>query len=399
VNRVSFNRIYFDHNATTPVRPEVLEAALPHLTRHFGNASSFHWAGSVARDALETAREEVAALLGAAPEEIVFTSGGTESNNLALKGVLEAQGPERRHLVISAAEHASVFEAAAHLEALGARLTVLPVDGAGRLSPEAVAAAIAPDTALVSVHHANNETGTLQPVEAIGRICRERGVPFHTDAVQAAGRVPLDLRALPVDLLSLSGHKMGGMKGAGVLYARARTPLARQMDGGPQERRRRAGTENVAALVALGAAARVAAGAVTTEAPRLRALRDRLWEGILARVPEVRRNGEGAADGCLPNTVNVSFLGADGEGVLMGLDIEGVAASAGSACSTGSLEPSRVLLAMGLDRSAARAGIRFSLGPENTEEEVDRVLAVLPPLVARAREASHSAGGPEASRL
>ncbi|MDP3939356.1 MAG: cysteine desulfurase family protein [Deltaproteobacteria bacterium] len=390
-------RFYLDHNATTPVLPEALEAALPHLTRHFGNSSSFHWAGSVAREAVDTAREQVAALLCAAREEIIFTSGGTEGNNLALKGVLEAQGGERRHLVISAAEHASVFEAARHLEAQGARLTIVPVDGAGRVSAEAVAAAITPDTALVCIHHANNETGTLQPVEAIGRACRERGVPFHTDAVQAAGRIPLDLRALPVDLLSLSGHKMGGMKGAGVLYARAGAPLVRQTDGGPQERRRRAGTENVAALVALGVASRVALEALPTEPLRLCALRDRLWEGVRARVPDAVRSGDAAH--CLPNTLNVRFPGADGETLLMGLDLEGVAASAGSACSTGSLEPSRVLLAMGLDRNEARASIRFSLGPESTDEDVERVIDLLPPLVAGAREAAQAAGGPEASRL
>ncbi len=382
-------RVYLDHNATTPVRSEALEAALPHLTRHFGNPSSFHWAGSVAREAVDTAREQVAALLWAAPLEIVFTSGGTESNNLALKGVLEAQGPERRRIVISAAEHASVYEAARHLEAQGARLTTVPVDGAGRVSAEAVVAAITPDTALVSIHHANNETGTLQPMEAIGRACRERGVPFHTDAVQAAGRIPLDLRVLPVDLLSLSGHKMGGMKGAGALYVRAGTPLAGQTDGGPQERRRRAGTENVVALVALGVASRLALEAISTEPPRLRALRDRLWEGIHARVPAALCNGDHG--NCLPNTLNVRFPGADGETLLMGLDLEGVAASAGSACSTGSLEPSRILLAMGLDRSEARGSIRFSLGAGNTDEDVDRVLDLLPPLVARAGEAAQAA--------
>ena len=380
------NRIYLDHNATTPVRAEALEAALPYMERHFGNPSSVHWAGSEAREALEEAREDLASLVRAAPREIIFTSGGSESNNLALKGVLEAAGNDRQHLVITAVEHAAVFECAQHLERQGVQVTMVPADSAGIVVPDAIAQAITGDTVLVSAIHANNETGTMLPIGEIGRVCRERGVIFHTDAVQVVGKLPVDLRELPVDLLSISGHKLGALKGIGALFVRGGTALTGQIHGGPQERRRRAGTENVAGAVSLGAAARLATGGVSAHAEEMRRLRDRLWDGIQKSVPDVVQNGHPAL--CLPNTLNVSFPGADGETVLVGLDLEGVAVSSGSACSTGSLEPSRVLLAMGLDERAALSSVRFSMGAGNTLEEIERTLALIAPIVARARRAS-----------
>jgi len=377
-------RTYLDHNASTPVRPEVLNTALPYLVDRFGNASSAHAEGSEARDAVEGARERLAQFLGAHPEEIVFTSGGSESDNLALKGVLEAEAVGGRHLVITAVEHPAVIETARSLSRRATGLTVVPVDAEGMVDPEAVAGAITPDTALVSVMMANNETGAIFPVARIGAICRARGVLFHTDAVQAAGKIPIDVGALPVDLLSVSGHKLNGLKGAGALYVRRGTPLAPLMDGGPHERRRRAGTENVAGIVALGAAAALAAQDLLPRMEALHRLRELLWEGIIKEIPEVRLNGH--REHRLANTLNVSFLGADGESILMGLDLEGIAVSSGSACATGSLEPSHVLLAMGLDKSAARASIRFSLGWGNTREDVARVLSVLPGIVCRSRE-------------
>lgn len=384
------NRIYLDHNATTPVRAEALEAALPYMDRHFGNPSSVHWAGSEAREALEEAREDLALLVGAMPREIVFTSGGSESNNLALKGVLEAAGPERRHLVITAVEHASVFESAQHLERQGVQVTIVPADGAGIVAPGAIAQAITNDTVLVSAIHANNETGTMLPIGEIGRVCRDRGVVFHTDAVQVIGKLPVDLRDLPIDLLSMSGHKFGALKGIGALFVRGGTSLTGQIHGGPQEGRRRAGTENVAGAVSLGAAAGLAARGVSAHTEEMRRLRDRLWDGIQKSVPDVVQNGHPSS--CLPNTLNVSFPGADGETVLVGLDLEGVAVSSGSACSTGSLEPSRVLLAMGLDERAALSSVRFSMGAGNTLEEIERTLALIAPVVERARRASAKAG-------
>jgi cysteine desulfurase len=381
-------RVYLDHNATTPVRPEVLEAALPYLgggpDGRFGNPSSPHLEGSQAREAIEEARERVAALLHAEPAEIVFTSGGTESDGLAIRGALEARGG-RSHLVTTAVEHPAVLEAAARARGAGTRVTILPVDSHGLVDPAGVEAALTPDTALVSVMAANNETGTLLPVAEIAAICRSRGVPFHTDAVQAAGKVTIDLAKLPADLLSISGHKLNAFKGTGALYVRRGTRLARQIDGGPQERRRRAGTENVAGIVALGAAADLAGRDLAPRAEALAAMRDFLWEGIAREVPGARLNGH--PERRLPNTLNVRFDGVPAESLLVALDLEGIAVSAGSACSTGSLEPSRVLLAMGLDEGAARASVRFSLGHGTERADIARVLEVLPSAVRRAREA------------
>ena len=376
-------RVYLDHNATTPVRPEALEAALPFLSERHGNPSSAVLEGSRAREAVEEGRERVAALLGARPEEIVFTSGGTESDNLALRGAVEAHASGGAHVVITAVEHPAVREAALHAERLGARLTVLRVAADGTIDPAQVEEAIAPDTVLVSAMFANNETGVLFPVETIGAICRERGVLFHTDAVQAVGKVPIGLDSLPIDLLSLSGHKMGAFQGTGALYVRRGVALARQIDGGPQERRRRAGTENVPGIVSLGEAASLAADDLEKRPEQLAALRDRLWEGIRRAIPGARLNGDPVRR--LPNTISVAFPGAPGESVLVALDLEGISVSAGSACASGSVEPSPVLRAMGVDDAAARATIRLSLGWSTMPTDVDRALEVLPGVVARVR--------------
>lgn len=376
-------RVYLDHNATTPPRPEALEAALPFLSERSGNPSSASLEGSRAREAVEEGREGLAALLHARPDEIVFTSGGTESDNLAIRGVLESPAPRGAHLIITGVEHPAVREAALHAERLGVRLTVLRVASDGLIDPAQVEEALAPDTVLVSAMFANNETGVCFPVETIGALCRERGVLFHTDAVQALAKVPIDLSALPIDLLSLSGHKMGALQGTGALWVRRGVAIARQMDGGGQERRRRAGTENVGGVVALGAAALVAEEEMEKRPPEIAALRDRLWLGIREAIPDARLNGHPLRR--LPNTLSVAFPGAAGESVLVALDLEGIAVSAGSACASGSVEPSPVLRAMGLDDATARSTIRFSLGWNSADVDVDRALETIPRVVARVR--------------
>ena len=377
-------RVYLDHNATTPPRREALDAALPFLSERFGNPSSVSQEGSRARQAVEEGREQLAALLHARPEEIVFTSGGTESDNLAIRGALEAGATRGAHLVITAVEHPAVQEAALHVGRLGARVTVLRVGSDGLIDPVQVEDALASDTVLVSAMFANNETGVLLPVEALGALCRARGVLFHTDAVQALAKVPIDLSVLPIDLLSLSGHKMGAFQGTGALWVRRGTPVARQIDGGGQERRRRAGTENVAGIASLGAAARVAAAEMDTRPAEIAALRDRLWEGIQTAIPDASLNGD--PERRLPNTISAAFPGAPGESILVALDLEGIAVSAGSACASGSVEPSPVLRAMGLADAVARSTIRFSLGWNSTAADIERALEVLPGAVARARE-------------
>ena len=368
-------RIYLDHNATAPLRPEVREAMLPFLGPP-ANPSSAHREGAGARSAVETARAQVAALVGAVPAEIVFTSGATEANNLALRGTATGRG-----IVTTAIEHASVLETA---RAVGAPVTVVPVDGEGRVDAERVVAACDAATRLVSVGLANGEVGSVAPVAAIAAGLRGRGILLHSDAVQAAGRIPVDVGALGVDLLSLSAHKLGGPAGIGALWVRRGVELAAQATGGPQERGRRAGTENVAAIVGFGVAAARAGAELAASAAAQARLVERLWTGLRARVPGVVRNGP-AAGPRLPNTVNVSFPGAAGESLLVLLDLAGVAVSLGSACAAGAAEPSHVLLAMGRDRAAARSGVRFSLGPFTTTADVDRVLRLLPPLVAQAR--------------
>jgi cysteine desulfurase len=381
-------RIYLDHNATTPLRDEVLAAMTEALRDRFGNPSSAHAEGSAARAAVERARAQAAALLGAQPAEILLTGGATEANNTALLGVLRARTGAGRHLVTTAVEHPSVEAPAAHLEREGWRVTRVGVDADGRVDADAVVAAIAPDTVLVSVIWANNETGTVQPVERIAARARERGVLVHSDATQAIGKLPVDLRRVPVDLLSLSAHKFNGPKGVGCLFARDGIDFEPLLHGGPQERRRRGGTENVAGVVGLGVACALVQRELGDRIARAARLRDRLWEGIQAKVPRVRRNG--SATHGLPNTLNVEFAGAAGEVLLQALDLEGVAVSAGAACASGSIEPSPVLVAMGRTPEAARGSLRFSVGWGVDEAQIDRTLAILPDLVERARGAGRA---------
>jgi cysteine desulfurase len=371
-------RIYLDHNAGAPLRSEVREAMLAFLGPP-ANPSSAHREGARARSALEAARAEVAALVGAAPGEIVFTSGATEANNLALRGTARGRG-----LVTTAVEHSSILDTARALAAEGAPLAIVAVDGEGCVAAEDVLAAAAGGPALASVGLANGEIGAVAPVAAIAAGLRGRDVLLHTDAAQAAARLPLDVRGLGVDLLSLSAHKLGGPAGVGALWVRRDVGLVPQATGGPQERGRRAGTENVAGIVGFGVAAHLARAELAASAAASGALIDRLWRGIQARIPEVVRHGP-AAEPRLPNTLNVRFPGCSGESLLVLLDLAGIAVSLGSACAAGSAEPSHVLLAMGLDREAARSAIRLSVGPATTAAEIDHVLEVLPHLVAQVR--------------
>lgn len=376
--------IYFDNNATTPVAPEVVRKMLPLLTEHYGNPSSMHSFGARAGDEVAQARQKVAALLGAAqPSEIVFTSGGSESDNLAIVGTLHAY-PERRHLVTTEVEHPAVLGLCRELQKRhGYDVTFLTVDGAGRLDPGQVAGALRPDTALVSVMMANNETGVLFDVEAIGRVVKQHGAVFHVDGVQAAGKLPLDLANSPIDLFAISGHKLHAAKGVGALYVRKGTKLRPLIVGGHQERGRRAGTENVAAIAGLGVACDLTRANLEHENHEVRRLRDRLEQGLLGAIGDAQANGDPVNR--LPNTSNISFRYIEGEGILLLLDRAGVAASSGSACTSGSLEPSHVLRAMGLPFTLTHGSIRFSLSRYNTEAEVDYVIAVLPPIVERLR--------------
>ncbi len=377
--------IYLDHAATTPLDPRVLEAMLPFLSGMSGNASSIHQVGRAALQALDDAREQVALVLGCQPKEIVFTSGGSESINLALKGVamaLRAQG--KNHLISSTIEHHAVLHALDYLvEYEGFTVTLLPVDRNGRVNPADLSAAIRPETALVSVMYANNETGVIQPITELAAICRERGVLFHTDAVQAPGQLSLDVNALGVDLLSLTAHKFYGPQGVGLLYLRRGTPLVPQINGGAQERRRRAGTENIAGIVGLAKALTIAESERITHASRLRALSERLIDGVLSRIPQSWLNGD--RESRLPSIVNLGFACIETESLLLLLDQRGICASSGSACTSGSLEPSHVLLAMGLSPEEANGSIRFSLGKQTTDEQIDIVLDLLPDLVAQLR--------------
>jgi len=372
-------RIYLDHNAGAPLRAEAREAMLRFLGVP-GNPSSAHREGARARVAVEAARAEVAALIGARPAEVVFTSGATEANNLALRGLVRPPNG----LVTTAIEHASVLETARALAADGAGLAVLPVDGEGRVRAGDVVAACAPATALVSVGLANGEVGSVAPVAAIAAGLRGTGMRLHTDAAQAAGRMPVDVRALGVDLLSLSAHKLGGPAGVGALWVSRGVALRPQTTGGPQERGRRAGTENVAGVVGFGEAARLARRELTLAAAHAARLVDRLWAGIQTRVPGAVRNGP-ASPPRSPNTLNVSFPGCRGESLVVLLDLAGIAVSAGSACAAGAAEPSHVLLAMGRDPETARSGLRLSVGAGTTDADVERVLVVLPELVAQIR--------------
>lgn len=383
-------RIYLDHNATTPLRDEVLAAMARSLRDDFGNPSSAHAEGARAKGALEDARERVAALVGARPGEIVFTSGATEANQLAIHGIATAAGPRRR-LVTSGVEHPSVAEPTEAMGAAGWPLARIAVDPDGRLDLEALATELAAETALVSVIWAQNETGVVSPIERIAELCRSRGVPLHVDATQAIGKLPVRLDRVPVDLLSASAHKFNGPKGVGFLVVRGERPLAPWLRGGGQERGRRGGTPNVPAIVGLGVAAELAATELDERAARGAALRDRLWRGIEAKTPSVRRNGDPTC--MLPNTLNVEFTAAAGEVLVEALDGEGVAVSAGAACASGAVHPSPALLAMGRTPAEARAAIRFSVGHGNDVGQIDHVSTILPDLVARARALAAAEGG------
>jgi cysteine desulfurase len=376
-------RVYLDHNASTPVHPEVLAEMLPYFSERFGNPSSAHGFGREARAALDTARERVASFLKVGPEEIVFTSGGTESDNLGVKGLAWARG--RGHLITSRIEHHAVLRACQWLESQGFEVTYVGVDEYGLVDPDDVKRAIRPDTIGISIMHANSEVGTIQPVAEIGAIARERGVPFHVDAVQTFGKVDLDVAAARIDLLSFSGHKIYGPKGVAGLWIRRGTRTAPWQHGGEHERRRRAGTENLPGIVGLGKAVEVRAREMHAEAARLTALRDRLWDGVRARVADVRLNGHPTRR--LPGTANISFRGVEAESIVLGLDLKGIGVSAGSACTTGTVEPSYVLVAMGQPLDWAMGAVRHSLGRSTTAEDIDYVIESVEPLVRKLRAA------------
>jgi cysteine desulfurase len=377
-------RVYFDYNATTPLSPEVIEATHAASRDLFGNASSVHHFGQQAKAAIDEARSAVAALIHGDPSEIVFTSGGTESDNFAIRGAADAlEATGRRHLIASAIEHEAVLNTLKALARRGWTTALLPVDQSGIVSPDRVRDTVSKETAVVSVMHANNEIGTIQPIAAIAAIVHEQGALMHTDAVQSIAKIPVDVRALGVDLLSLSAHKFNGPKGVGVLWIKRGTRMLPILTGGKHERNRRAGTENVPAIVGLGVAARLAASKLEAEAARLAALRDRLENGILAGVSGTVVNGDLHAR--VPNTTNISFDRVEAESLLIALDLEGIAVSTGSACSSGTLEPSHVLRAMGLSTHRTQNSLRFSLGQFSTDADVQRVLDVLPRLVEKLR--------------
>ena len=382
------NRVYFDHNATTPVEPEVLEAMLPFLSGEYGNASSIHTFGQKARAAVETARDQVAALIGARAQEIVFTSGGTEADNHALFGIVEAATGDRKHVVTTAIEHEAVLNTCQALEKRGVGVTYLPVDRDGRIDPNALRSALRadPETALISIMHANNELGTVQPMEAIGQIASEADVYFHTDAVQSMGKIPIDVKSLGIDLLSLSGHKFYAPKGIGALFVRGGTRLRQLLYGGHHQRGFRPGTENVAGIVGLGKAAELASKSLAQDATRIGGLRDLLERGLLQRVRDSHANGGGAPR--TPNTTNITFPGLEGEALVIALDLKGLACSTGAACSSGAVEPSHVLTAIGLSADEARGSLRFSLGRHTTAAQVEFALQVVPPAVEQLRELS-----------
>lgn len=414
------SRVYFDYNATTPVDPQVFDAMLPYFSTDFANASSIHSPGQRARAAVETAREQVAALIGAKPQEIVFTSGGTESDNHALFGAVNAlitrpinyepssvEARERRrlishskHLITTTIEHEAVLNASEELETLGVQVTYLRVGQDGRVSPESVLKAVQsgransslpqepllPTTMLISIMHANNELGTVQPLEEIGGIAKEHKILFHADAVQSAGKIPIDVNALNVDLLSLSGHKLYAPKGVGALYIRSGTRLRQLLYGGHHQRGFRPGTENVAGIVGLGKAAELARFSLASDAARITALRDKLEHGLLERVPEIRINGANAPR--TPNTTNIQFAGIEGEALVIALDLKGLACSVGAACSSGAIEPSHVLTAIGLTQAEAKSSLRFSLGRHNIESEIALALEIIPAAVAQLRAIS-----------
>jgi cysteine desulfurase len=380
-------RVYLDHAATTPVDPEVAEAMSRVLRDTHGNPSSIYAEGRAARSAVDRARDEVAAAINADPGEIVFTSGGTEADNLALRGALQARGGERDGLVTSAIEHHAVMDTARDLERHAhVRVTVVGVDRHGVVDPDAIREAIDDRTSLVSVMHANNEIGTIEPIAEIGAICRERGVTFHSDAVQTVGALAVDVRAIPVDLVSINAHKFYGPKGVGALYVRRGTRVATMQTGGGQEKGRRTGTENVAGIVGLGVAMRISRERRATESPRQARLRDRIIAGVRARVPDAILTGHPTDR--LPNNASFCIPGTEGESLIVALDLEGFAVSSGSACTSGETEPSQVLLALGLDPQVAKGSLRVTVGRSTTEEQVDRFVDALSRVVARLRNSA-----------
>jgi cysteine desulfurase len=381
-------RVYLDNNATTPVLPEVLTAMQPYFGEHFGNASSIHHHGQETRAAVERARESLASLVGCRASEIVFTSGGTEGDNLAIFGLVNfGLSNPGQHVITSAIEHHAVLNSCKHLEAVGCEVTYVPVDGRGQVDPDDVRRALRPNTRLITIMMANNETGVLQPVEEIGKVAADADAYFHTDAVQAAGKVVIDVRRIDCDLLSMSGHKMHAPQGVGALYVRKGTGLRPMLHGGSHERSRRAGTENVPGIVALGKAAELAREAFARgDLDRMSGLRDRLEQTILGEVEATGVNGQSAPR--VPNTTSVHFDGSDGEALVIALDLKGLAVSTGAACSSGAIEPSHVLIAMGLRPEQARGSLRFSLGKQSTSEDVEFALSLVPQTVARLRELS-----------
>lgn len=379
----SIRRVYLDNNATTPLLPEVFEAVRPYFAERFGNASSIHHHGQETRAAVERARESVAALLGCRASEVVFTSGGTEGDNLAISGLTHPGD----HVISSTIEHHAVLNSCKHLEAMGCEVTYVPVDGRGLIDPDDVRRALRPHTKLITIMMANNETGVLQPLEQIGKIAAEADVYFHTDAVQAAGKVPIDVNRLGCDLLSISGHKLHAPQGVGALYVRKGTILQPMFHGGSHERSRRAGTENVPGIIGLGKAAELAREALNRgDLAQMSAMRDQIEERILSEVEATGVNGEGAPR--VPNTTNIHFDYIEGESLVIALDLKGLAVSTGAACSSGAIEASHVLTAMGLPPETARASLRFSLGKQNTPEEIQFALELVPQSVARLRELS-----------
>jgi len=389
-------RAYLDYNSTTPVDPAVLDAMLPYLRESFGNASSIHSAGQTARAAVDRARDSVAALIGVKPAEIVFTSGGTEADNLAIFGAAAPSTAARKHIISTAIEHHAVLNACQALEKQGVAVTFVPVGHDGIVDPDDIRHALRPETILISVMHTNNELGTIQPIEEIGEIAAEADVHFHCDAVQAAGKLALDVNRLGVDLLSISAHKIYGPKGVGALFVRSGTPLEPQFHGGHHERDRRPGTENVPGIAGLGKAAELARQYLEADTERLTAYRDRFENALLASIPSVRINGDRTRR--VGNTTNLTLTGAGGEALLIALDLQGVAVSTGAACSSGAVEPSHVLLAAGLSPDNARSSLRFSLGRPTTTEEIDHAIEVIPAVVERLRSISPRASAKVAVR-
>ena len=379
-------RMYLDYAATTPVHPDVLKAILPYFTDTYGNPSSFHSFGQDAREAVEKARESVASLIGAKAEEIVFTSGGTEADNTALQGAASANEGRGNHIITTGIEHPAILETCKFLEKKGFKVTYLPVDNYGMVDPADVKRAIKPETMLISVMHANNEMGTIQPLAEIGRIAREADIIFHTDAVQTTGHIPVNVNELGVDLLSMSAHKLYGPKGIGALYIRKGTRIAPFVHGGGQEKGRRAGTENVPGIVGFGKAAEIARQEMDEEAARLTSLRDKFITELQKRIENIHLNGHPVKR--LPNNVNISVSYVEGESMILSLDLQGIYASTGSACSSGDLEPSHVLLATGCSMEQAHGSLRFTMGKWTTEEEIEKVLEVLPPIVKKLRAMS-----------